>query len=94
MRLDLRERVLHVTLSERNLRALLAMLHGSVPNSACTITYPTRHGPTLVVSAEPDAVHYFHPERDVPGIAGAMHPQTEERMREAAQADTDEIEGR
>jgi hypothetical protein len=81
MRLELRDGVVHVTLSERNLRALLAMLHGSVPDSACTIRYDTRDGPMLLVSAEPDAVHYFHPERDVPGIAGAMHPATEARMR-------------
>jgi hypothetical protein len=94
MRLELRERVVRVTLSERNLRALLAMLHGSVPNSACTLTYPTRDGPTLVVSAESDAVHYFHPERDVPGIAGVMHPETEARMRAAVDAQSDEIEGR
>lgn len=93
MRLELRERVVHVTLSERNLRALLAKLDGSPPDSACTITYPTRDGPTLVVSAESDAVHYFHPERDVPGIAGAMHFETEERVREARDAETDEIEG-
>ena len=94
MRLELRERVVHVTLSERNLRALLAKLHGSPPESACTIAYPTRDGPTLWVSAEPDAVHYLHPERDVPGIAGAMHPETEEGMREARDAESDEIEGR
>lgn len=82
MRLELRDRVVHVTLSERNLRALLEMLYGSVPNSACTITYDTRDGPMLMVSAEPDTVHYFQPERDVPGIAGAMHPATEARMRD------------
>lgn len=91
MRLELRDGVVHVALSERNLRALLAMLHGSVAASACTITYDTRDGPTLVVSAEPDTVHYFHPERDVPGSAGAMHPATEARMR-GVDHDADEIE--
>jgi hypothetical protein len=81
MRLELHGSVVRVTLSERNLRALLAKLKGHPPGSACTITYDTGEGPTLVVSAEPDAIHYAHPERDVPGVAGPMHPDTEERMR-------------
>jgi hypothetical protein len=81
MRLELSRGVVHVALSERNLKALLAKLGGSPPDSACTITYDTRDGVTLVVSAEPDGVHYAHPERDVPGIAGTMHPDTEECMR-------------
>lgn len=81
MRLELHAGVVHVTLSARNLKALLAKLEGNPPDSACTISYDTRDGVTLVVSAEPDAVHYVHPERDVPGIAGPMHPDTEERLR-------------
>ncbi|MDQ2967676.1 MAG: hypothetical protein M3R37_05075 [Actinomycetota bacterium] len=80
MRLELGGRVVLVTLSERNLKALLAMLHGSPPDSNCTITYATREGLTLVVSAELDALHYAHPERDAPGIAGAMHPETEKQI--------------
>jgi hypothetical protein len=82
MRLELRTGVVHVVLSERNLRALLAKLGGHPPNSACTITYDTRDGVQLVVSAEPDASHYAHPERDVPGRHGPMHPETEEELDE------------
>ena len=44
----MQDRVVHVTLSERNLRALLAKLGGSPPNSACTIIYDTRE-PRAVV---------------------------------------------
>jgi hypothetical protein len=69
-----------VTLSERNLKALLAKLAGSPPSSACTLTYDTRDGVVLIVMAEPDALHYANPERDSP-VPGTMHPDTEDLIR-------------
>ena len=66
----------HVYLSERNLKALLAKVQGHPPDSACTIEYVTREGLTLIVTAEPDDVHYGNPER-VLSVAGPMHPATE-----------------
>ncbi|MDQ2912252.1 MAG: hypothetical protein M3T56_03245 [Chloroflexota bacterium] len=80
MRLELSERIVRVVLSRRNLRALMAKLDGSPPVSACTISYDTRDGVTLFVTAEEDAPHYQNPERDVPA-PGPMHPDTEERLR-------------
>gem|GEM_PF-6708962 len=80
MRLDMHSGTVRVTLSERNLKALLAKLAGSPPNSACTLTYDTRDGVVLIVQAEPDALHYANPERDIPH-PGPMHPDTEERIR-------------
>jgi hypothetical protein len=56
-----------VTLSERNLRALLAKVQGQPAESVCAI----RLG-RLLVHAEPDAVHYAN--RLAPG---AMSPATE-----------------
>jgi hypothetical protein len=80
MRLEVEAGVVRVTLSERNLKALLSKLSGHPPASACTITYDTRDGLVLVVSAEPDAIHYANAERDSP-VPGRMHPETEERIR-------------
>jgi hypothetical protein len=82
VRLEMHGPVVRVVLSRRNLRALLAKLEGHPPGSACTLTYRSADGPTLIVSAEPDAVHYVHPERDHPGVRGAMHPDTEKRIRD------------
>lgn len=79
MRLETSEGIVRVTLSERNLRSLLAKLEGSPRDSARTLTYATA-GPLLVVSAETDDVHYAHPERDVP-YPGAMHPDTERALQ-------------
>jgi hypothetical protein len=80
MRLEIQGGVVRVALSERNLKALLAKLGGSPPNSACTLTYDTRDGLVLIVKAEPDGIHYAHPERDSP-MPGVMHPDTEEQIR-------------
>jgi hypothetical protein len=80
MRLEMSSRVVRVILSERNLKALLAKLEGHPRNSECTITYDTRDGVQLFVSAEPDAIHYANPERDLP-VPGLMHPDTEEAIR-------------
>jgi hypothetical protein len=78
MRLEVQGGVVRVTLSERNLRALLAKLGGSPPNSGCTLSYDTRDGLVLYVTAEPNDIHYAHPERDRP-VPGPLHPDTEER---------------
>lgn len=80
MRLEMQSGTVRVTLSERNLKALLAKLAESPPNSACTLTYDTRDGVVLIVKAEPDALHYTNPERDTPH-PGPMHPDTEEHIR-------------
>ena len=77
MRLDCVDRdLIHITLSERNLRALLAMLHGHPPESEVTINIQYFPGLVLAVHAEPDAVHYKG--RRSPGL---MHPATEEAIR-------------
>lgn len=77
MRVDLSAGVVRVTLSERNLLALLVMLHQ--PWSRCTISgrYAYHDGEllddvVLVVRSEPDELHYKG--REPPG---AMHPATE-----------------
>jgi hypothetical protein len=80
MRLEVQGGVSRVALSERNLRALLAKLGDSPPNSACTISYDTKDGLVLYVSAEPNDIHYANPERDTP-MPGPMYPDTEERIR-------------
>jgi hypothetical protein len=67
-----------VALSERNLKALLAKLHGHPPNSVATLVYESRLG-WLIVKAEPDDVHYANPERDS-SAPGAMHPETEDAI--------------
>lgn len=66
-----------LTLSERNLRTLLAKLHSLEP-SACTIVFPGSEDgvePELWVQAEEDRVHYAHRE------PGQMHPETEAQLR-------------
>jgi hypothetical protein len=60
-----------VTLSRRNLLALLAKLSGSPERSHCSIGWDR-----LVVHAEPDAEHYGG--RVAPG---AMHPMTEATIK-------------
>lgn len=80
MRLELDGRAIRVALSERNLKTLLAKLQGHPPDSACTLTYPTKEGYILIVTAEPDALHYANPERDIP-YPGPMHPDTERKIR-------------
>jgi hypothetical protein len=78
--LEVQGRVVRVALSERNLKALLAKIAGSPPNSACTLTYDTRDGLVLIVTAEPDGIHYANLERDSP-MPGVMHPDTQEQIR-------------
>jgi hypothetical protein len=80
VRLEVQGGIVRVALSERNLKALLAKLGGSPPNSACTLRYDTRDGLVLIVKAEPDEIHYANPERDSP-VPGEMHHDTEERLR-------------
>ena len=60
-----------VTLSRRNLMALLVKLDGWPADSECSIQLGQ-----LLVHAEPDEVHYSdRPPR------GAMHPVTEEAIQ-------------
>jgi hypothetical protein len=66
-----------VTLSQRNLLALLAKLGGYPPDSTCTITCAGVDGPGLTVHAESDEEHYG----DRPEPPGAMHPNTEARIQ-------------
>lgn len=75
MRLDLvTPAQIRIALSRRNLLTLLAKLEGHPPMSACTISFPgSREEPALVVTAEPDDLHYRG--RAVP--PGPMHPDTE-----------------
>ena len=61
---------INVTLSRRNLLALLAKLSGSPEGSHCSIAWDR-----LIVHAEPDDVHYAG---RVP--PGPMHPTTEARI--------------
>jgi hypothetical protein len=62
--------MVRVTLSRRNLMALLVKLDGWPKDSECSITLGQ-----LLVHAEPDEVHYANrPPR------GAMHPATEEAI--------------
>lgn len=76
MRLETRGGDIRVFLSERNLRTLLTKLVGSPPNSACLMTYDTRDGLRLWITAESDLAHYANPERDTP-FPGPTHPDTE-----------------
>lgn len=67
--------VVEITLSERNLRSLLVKLGGHPTESACTIVRQAEAGgPTLIVHAEADDVHYT----DRP--PGPMHPDTEDAL--------------
>ncbi len=72
MRLDIADDgIINVTLSRRNLLALLAKLSGSPEGSHCSIGWDR-----LIVHAEPDDVHYAG---RVP--PGPMHPATEARIK-------------
>lgn len=73
MRLDIRGRVVHVTLSRRNLKALIAKLDGHPANSARTIA-TIANALKLIVTAEEDGIHYAN--RGYP--PGPMVPETEE----------------
>lgn len=64
-------RQLHLRLSERNLRALLAKL--TLPESLCTLVMEDG-ALQVAVTAEPDGQHY---DGRVPG---AMTPETEDAM--------------
>lgn len=66
---------LHVTLSERNLRALLHKVTGGMGDSACTLVRETDAGVWVTVTAEADEQHYT----DRP--PGLMHPLTEAALK-------------
>ena len=73
MRLEIADDgTIHVTLSRRNLLALLAKLSGNPEESHCAIAWDR-----LIVQAEPDAVHYAG---RVP--PGRMHPATEIQIKQ------------
>ena len=75
MRLKQTENRTVVTLSRRNVLALLHKL--DMPGSAREIQ-KVEGDVLLCLRVEDDAVHYDHPERDVPGRVGPMHPATEQ----------------
>lgn len=75
MRLDSTGAITTVALSERNLLSLLHKLR-NIEDSYCTLTYRMEDGTLLTVTAEPDDVHYNHPERDLKS-PGPMHPREE-----------------
>lgn len=62
-----------ITLSRRNLLALLVKLDGHPPNSACTIAKITDRGVLMVRAVEDDEAYS---ERS----CGKMHPATEVRI--------------
>jgi hypothetical protein len=76
--------VVRVTLSRRNLRALLAKLDGYPPGSARTIERDD-DAALLQVVAEEDDAHYAGRE------PGPAHPETEAAMRGAALDDEDDL---
>src|SRR5260370_658079 len=70
------KRVIFITLSRRNLRALLAKLDGFPKDSKKTVYKDMDDGQVLVVTAEEDDIHYrLH-------TPGTMHPETEVRITE------------
>lgn len=77
MRLNIIGDLVVVTLSERNLRSLLAKLEGHPPNSHKTITSQFEDGLQLIVHAETDEEHY----EGRPFAPGIMHPATETAMK-------------
>lgn len=81
MRLEIEDDgTVHVFVSERNVRALLAKLEGYPVPSLCTIYYPPQNGlPKFAFTAEKNDKHYAHPSRYGQG-PGEMHPDTEMRM--------------
>ena len=91
MRLDLRPDSVMVTLSRRNLLALLVKL--DQPGSACTLVsqngYDENGNQTLdtllVVHAEHDETHYA--DRPPPG---PLHPATEQALTTLARIDNPE----
>jgi len=64
----------YVTLSRRNLMALLAKLDGYPVSSECEIARHQDNFGWFSVKAEEDDVHYNG------RVAGPMHPDTESRM--------------
>lgn len=68
------ESIVIVTLSRRNLKALLAKLGGHPVDSALTITNYDGH---LIVKAEEDDAHYGQRMAEGGPPAGVMHPDTE-----------------
>lgn len=75
MKTVIKDEVIYVTVSRRNLLALLAKLDGHPHESFCTIIGPTMYPPT-VLTAEENEQHYSDLDRlGVP--QDPMHPETE-----------------
>lgn len=79
MRLEIHDNQTHVFLSKRNLLSLLAKLNGHPPDSACTLMYQQKDNSWLIVTGEPDNIHYVNSERDG-NTAGPTHPDTEKAI--------------
>lgn len=78
MRIEKGSGFTRVYLSRRNLLSLLAKLDGAPGWSFCTIIGPDND---FAVTAEEDAVHYANESRGAAvGVAGLMHPDTEEKL--------------
>lgn len=77
MNLEIDSYLIKVTLSRRNLLALLAKLDGQPYESMCTIYTETPYG-KLSVKAQEDAIHY----KDRPLPPGEMHPDTETQIKQ------------
>lgn len=80
MRTEIVDGVTVVTLSRRNLRALLAKLDEAPDGSMRTLYGPSFY-PLTAVRAEEDDEHYRHASRDGAG-PGPLHPDTERKMLE------------
>jgi hypothetical protein len=77
MKLDINGKAsVHVVLSRRNLKTLLAKL--DEPESLKTLYKLTHSGTILMVTAEDDDKHYQG------RAAGEVHPREEEKLKEAA----------
>lgn len=79
MRVEVVNGEVRVTLSRRNLRALLAKLDGHPPGSYASLRSPNFYSPSVLVTAEEDEVHYAHESREGNG-PGWLHPDTEAAM--------------
>lgn len=80
--------MIHVRLSRRNLKALLAKLDGKPAGSLRRISrYVEETGLVLILTAEEDDAHYAGRTPD------PMHYETEEAIRETPRQERQESEG-
>ena len=76
MKIEHKDYDIRITLSRRNLRALIAKLDGHPKPSACEIMKGDDEGYLVRVRAEEDAEHYTKMQ------PGPMHPETEAEIKE------------